>query len=132
MRVFCGLARKSKGFRNFYWLWHRFRSPLRRVSPNRRGGTKAQLVRRKNDAERILVVRSQLSKRWGYFCFWFSYWLLDVCWRLPWLGVGGGSSPDIRRRLSVRKPPLLRNNNGSLDVIVRNDGRDAFMSRLGR
>ncbi len=30
------------------------------------------------------------------------------------------------------KPPSLRNNNGSLQVRVRIDGRDAFISRLGR
>ncbi len=30
------------------------------------------------------------------------------------------------------KPPSLRNNNGSLQVRVRIDGRDAFINRLGR
>jgi integrase len=29
------------------------------------------------------------------------------------------------------KPPSLRNNNGSLQVRVRIDGRDAFINRLG-
>jgi len=32
----------------------------------------------------------------------------------------------------VKKPPSLRNNNGSLQVRVRIDGRDAFINRLGR
>ena len=32
----------------------------------------------------------------------------------------------------MRKPPSLRNNNGSLQVRVRIDGRDAFINRLGR
>jgi integrase len=32
----------------------------------------------------------------------------------------------------VQKPPSLRNNNGSLQVRVRIDGRDAFINRLGR
>ena len=30
------------------------------------------------------------------------------------------------------KPPSLRNNNGSLQVRVRIDGKDAFVNRLGR
>jgi hypothetical protein len=30
------------------------------------------------------------------------------------------------------KPPSLRNNNGSLQVRVRIDGKDAFINRLGR
>ena len=32
----------------------------------------------------------------------------------------------------MKKPPSLRNNNGSLQVRVRIDGRDAFINRLGR
>ena len=32
----------------------------------------------------------------------------------------------------MQKPPSLRNNNGSLQVRVRIDGRDAFINRLGR
>jgi integrase len=32
----------------------------------------------------------------------------------------------------LRKPPSLRNNNGTLQVRVRIDGRDAFINRLGR
>jgi len=32
----------------------------------------------------------------------------------------------------VQKPPSLRNNNGSLQVRVRIDGKDAFINRLGR
>ena len=32
----------------------------------------------------------------------------------------------------MRKSPSLRNNNGSLQVRVRIDGRDAFINRLGR
>jgi len=32
----------------------------------------------------------------------------------------------------VQKPSSLRNNNGSLQVRVRIDGRDAFINRLGR
>ena len=32
----------------------------------------------------------------------------------------------------LKKPPSLRNNNGSLQVRVRIDGRDAFINRLGR
>jgi hypothetical protein len=32
----------------------------------------------------------------------------------------------------VQKPPSLRNNNGSLQVSVRIDGKDAFINRLGR
>ena len=32
----------------------------------------------------------------------------------------------------MRKPPSLRNNNGTLQVRVRIDGRDAFINRLGR
>ena len=31
----------------------------------------------------------------------------------------------------MQKPPFLRNNNGSLQVRVRFDGRDAFVNRLG-
>ena len=31
----------------------------------------------------------------------------------------------------MRDPPSLRNNNGSLEVRVRIDGRDAFINRLG-
>ena len=30
------------------------------------------------------------------------------------------------------KPPSLRNNNGTLQVRVRIDGKDAFINRLGR
>ena len=33
---------------------------------------------------------------------------------------------------TLLKPPSLRNNNGSLQVRVRIDGRDAFINRLGR
>ena len=32
----------------------------------------------------------------------------------------------------MKKPPSLRNNNGSLQVRVRIDGKDAFINRLGR
>ena len=32
----------------------------------------------------------------------------------------------------MRKPPSLRNNNGTLQVRVRIDGRAAFINRLGR
>ena len=32
----------------------------------------------------------------------------------------------------MQKPPSLRNNNGSLQVRVRIDGKDAFINRLGR
>ena len=32
----------------------------------------------------------------------------------------------------MKKPPSLRNNNGTLQVRVRIDGRDAFINRLGR
>jgi integrase len=32
----------------------------------------------------------------------------------------------------LKKPPSLRNNNGSLQVRVRIDGKDAFINRLGR
>ena len=32
----------------------------------------------------------------------------------------------------MQKPPSLRNNNGTLQVRVRIDGRDAFINRLGR
>jgi len=32
----------------------------------------------------------------------------------------------------VQKPPSLRNNNGSLQVRVRIDGKDVFINRLGR
>jgi integrase len=32
----------------------------------------------------------------------------------------------------VQKPPSLRNNNGTLQVRVRIDGKDAFINRLGR
>ena len=32
----------------------------------------------------------------------------------------------------MKKPPSPRNNNGSLQVRVRIDGRDAFINRLGR
>jgi hypothetical protein len=32
----------------------------------------------------------------------------------------------------LQKPPSLRNNNGSLQVRVRIDGRDAFINRLWR
>ena len=32
----------------------------------------------------------------------------------------------------MRKPPSLRNNNGSLQLRVRIDGKDAFINRLGR
>ena len=32
----------------------------------------------------------------------------------------------------MKQPPSLRNNNGSLQVRVRIDGRDAFINRLGR
>ena len=32
----------------------------------------------------------------------------------------------------MRKPPSLRNNNGTLQVRVRIDGKDAFINRLGR
>ena len=32
----------------------------------------------------------------------------------------------------MKKPPSLRNNNGSLQVRVRINGRDAFINRLGR
>ena len=32
----------------------------------------------------------------------------------------------------MQNPPFLRNNNGSLQVRVRFDGRDAFINRLGR
>ena len=34
--------------------------------------------------------------------------------------------------LPVKKPPSLRNNNGTLQVRVRIDGRDVFINRLGR
>ena len=37
-----------------------------------------------------------------------------------------------QRRHSLRKPPSLRNNNGTLQVRVRIDGKDAFINRLGR
>ena len=32
----------------------------------------------------------------------------------------------------MKKPPSLRNNNGTLQVRVRIDGKDAFINRLGR
>lgn len=32
----------------------------------------------------------------------------------------------------MQKPPSLRNNNGTLQVRVRIDGKDAFINRLGR
>ena len=32
----------------------------------------------------------------------------------------------------MQKPPSLRNNNGSLQVRVRINGKDAFINRLGR
>ena len=32
----------------------------------------------------------------------------------------------------MKKPPSLRNNNGTLQVRVRIDGRDVFINRLGR
>ncbi len=42
-------------------------------------------------------------------------------------------SPGVSSRdNTVRKPPSLRNNNGSLQVRVRIDGKDAFINRLGR
>ena len=31
----------------------------------------------------------------------------------------------------MRKPPSLQNNNGTLQLRVRLDGRDAFINRLG-
>ena len=51
--------------------------------------------------------------------FWINQW----CSRSRGLSSGGRS---------LRKPPSLRNNNGSLQVRVRIDGKDAFINRLGR
>jgi integrase len=50
-------------------------------------------------------------------------WINQWCSRSP--GVSSGGS-------TLKKPPSLRNNNGSLQVRVRIDGKDAFINRLGR
>ena len=58
----------------------------------------------------------------GYKPSWLA-WLCQWCSRSP--GVSSSCTP-------LQKPPSLRNNNGSLQVRVRIDGRDAFINRLGR
>ena len=52
---------------------------------------------------------------------------------LAWLCQWWSRSPGVRTSGStLRKPPSLRNNNGSLQVRVRIDGKDTFINRLGR
>ena len=58
-----------------------------------------------------------------------GYDLDGLCWINQWCSRSRGLSSGGR---SLRKPPSLRNNNGSLQVRVRIDGRDAFINRLGR
>ncbi len=52
---------------------------------------------------------------------------------LAWLGQWCSRSPGVSNTTAtLQKPPSLRNNNGSLQVRVRIDGKDAFINRLGR
>jgi hypothetical protein len=52
---------------------------------------------------------------------------------LAWLGQWCSRSRSASStNPTLQKPPSLRNNNGSLQVRVRIDGRDAFINRLGR
>jgi hypothetical protein len=52
---------------------------------------------------------------------------------LAWLCQWWSRSPGVSSTAAtLQKPPSLRNNNGSLQVRVRIDGRDAFINRLGR
>jgi hypothetical protein len=49
------------------------------------------------------------------------------------LGYLCSCSPGVSNTTATsQKPPSLRNNNGSLQVRVRIDGKDAFINRLGR
>jgi len=53
--------------------------------------------------------------------------------RLAWHGQWYSRSPGVSSGGStLKKPPSLRNNNGSLQVRARIDGKDAFINRLGR
>ena len=52
---------------------------------------------------------------------------------LAWLNQWWSRSPGVSSTTAtLQKSPSLRNNNGSLQVRVRIDGRDAFINRLGR
>ena len=38
----------------------------------------------------------------------------------------------MQKRVMLKKPPRVRDNNGALKVRLRLDGRDHFINRLGR
>ena len=52
---------------------------------------------------------------------------------LAWLLKVASTKPEaMQRRVMLKKPPRVRDNNGALQVRLRLDGRNHFINRLGR